>query len=112
MSRVLVACEYSGRVREAFRKQGHDAWSCDLLPAEDKSRFHEQADVCSILLDGWDLVIAHPPCTYMCNSGVRWLHTDPDRRRKMEDACDFFRMFLELPRVCVEKPVSDCDSHR
>lgn len=105
MSRILVACEYSGRVREAFRKLGHDAWSCDLLPAEDGSEFHEQCDVGDIILDKWDLVIAHPPCTYLCNSGVRWLTTEPGRVRKMKLACDFFKMFLELPRVCIENPV-------
>ncbi len=105
MSRVLVACEYSGRVREAFRKLGHDAWSCDLLPAEDESEFHEQCDVGDILFDKWDLVIAHPPCTYLCNSGVRWLKTEEGRWQQMEMACRFFKMFLELPRVCIENPI-------
>lgn len=75
--RVLVACEYSGVVREAFRARGHDAWSCDLLPTEDDSEYHFQGDVLTLLDDThwtrakepWDLMIAHPPCTYLCNSG-------------------------------------------
>lgn len=70
--RVLVACEYSGKVREAFRKLGHDAWSCDLLPADDNSPFHYQCDVLTLLDKGWDLMIAHPPCTYLASSGLHW----------------------------------------
>jgi hypothetical protein len=105
--RVLVACESSGRVREAFRRRGHDAWSCDLEPAEDCSRHHLQCDVRSALVvaDAWDLVIAHPPCTRLCNSGVRW----PGERNlwgEMKEACDFFNLFLRCaPRVCVENPI-------
>src|SRR5579872_7564248 len=70
--RVLVACEYSGRVREAFRKLGHDAWSCDLLPADDNSPYHIQDDVLKHLNEGWDMMIAHPPCTHLAVSGARW----------------------------------------
>lgn len=71
--KVLVACEFSGVVRRAFAARGHDAWSCDLLPAEDRSNRHIIGDVCNILNDGWDmLIVAHPPCTRLCNSGVRW----------------------------------------
>jgi hypothetical protein len=72
--RVLVACEYSCRVRDAFRALGHDAWSCDLLDAEGDRRYHHKGDVLPLLKEGWDLLIAHPPCTRLCNSGVRWLH--------------------------------------
>jgi hypothetical protein len=73
--RVLVACEFSGVVRDAFLEKGHDAWSCDLLPAERNSNRHIQGDVRDVLHDGWDfLIVAHPPCTRLCNSGVRWLH--------------------------------------
>src|SRR5580658_1332952 len=73
--RVLFACEFSGIVRDAFLEKGHDAWSCDLLPAERTSNRHIQSDVRDILNDGWDfLIVAHPPCTRLCNSGVRWLH--------------------------------------
>jgi hypothetical protein len=76
--RVLVACEFSGIVRDAFLQKGHDAWSCDLLPAEHNSNRHIQGDVRQILGDGWDfLIVAHPPCTRLCNSGVRWLHKAP-----------------------------------
>ena len=71
--RVLVACEFSGVVRRAFRALGHDAWSCDLLPAEDGSPFHVQGDVLPILGDGWDILIAHPPCTHLAVSGARQL---------------------------------------
>lgn len=72
--RVLVACEYSGKVREAFRKLGHDAWSCDLLPSDDNSPYHYTGDVFDIIDQGWDLMIAHPPCTYLTNAGVSWLY--------------------------------------
>lgn len=71
--RVLVACEFSGAVRRAFRARGFDAWSCDLLPAEDGSPYHLTGDVRRYLADGWHLMIAHPPCTYLANSGRRWL---------------------------------------
>ncbi len=78
--RVLVACEYSGIVRDAFNARGHDAWSCDLLPSETPSNRHIRADVRTILNDGWDLLmVAHPPCTRLCNSGVRWLYDPPTK---------------------------------
>ena len=104
--RVLVACEFSGVVREAFRARGHDAWSCDLLPSE--SDYHIQGDVMTQAGKPWDLVIAHPPCTYLCNSGVRWLHTQEGRWAKLEDAREFFRKmhgFYYTPRLCVENPI-------
>ena len=76
--RVLVACEFSGTVRRAFAARGHDAWSCDLLPAEDHSNKHIIGDARDILNDRWDLLmVAHPPCTRLCNSGVRWLSAPP-----------------------------------
>src|SRR6056297_3471158 len=71
--KILVACEYSGRVRGALRDCGHSAWSCDLLPAEDGSAHHVVGDVLAMLREPWDMVVAHPPCTRLCNSGVRWL---------------------------------------
>jgi hypothetical protein len=83
--RVLVACEYSGTVRDAFAARGHDAMSCDILPT-DKPGNHYQGDVRDVLDDGWDLMIAHPPCTYMTNSGVTWLHRDPTRWTKLDEA--------------------------
>ena len=69
--RVIVACEYSGRIREAFRKLGHDAWSCDILESEDDSEFHIQTRIEDTINDGWDLMIAHPPCTHLAVSGAR-----------------------------------------
>lgn len=109
--KVLVACESSGRVREAFRRRGHDAWSCDLGPAEDGSKYHFQGDVRCLLRGGvletgdWDLVIAHPPCTRLCNSGVRWL-AERKLWTDMLEAAAFFRLFLyAAPRVCIENPI-------
>ena len=103
--RVLVACEFSGIVRDAFAARGHDAWSCDLLPSERPGN-HIQGDVLGILGDGWDMVIAHPPCTRLCNSGVRWLH-ERGLWDAMEEAATFFRHLLHSPvkKVAVENPV-------
>ena len=104
--RVLVACEFSGVVRDAFLKAGHDAVSCDLLPTESPGP-HIQDDVMKHLDDGWDMMIAHPPCTYLCNSGVSWLHKQPDRWFAMGLARQFFDTLLnaKIPRICVENPV-------
>jgi len=106
---VLIACERSGVMRRAFRALGFDAWSCDLEPADDGSKYHYQADALRIARSReWDLVIAHPVCTYLCNSGVRWLTTDPDRWKLMIEGAAFFRSLLELPNahhVAVENPV-------
>lgn len=107
--KVLVACEFSGVVREAFRSRGHDAWSCDILPAADGSEFHYQQDARQ-LLDGsliWDLLIAHPPCTRLANSGVWVLHRKPGAWVELEEACDFFEFFkfAPVPRICIENPV-------
>ena len=114
MTRVLVACEFSGTVRRAFASRGYDAWSCDLLPAEDRSNKHITGDVRSILTDGWDLlIVAHPPCTRLCNSGVRWL-TAPPKGRTLADMWaeldEGAALFSDLwnapvPRVAVENPV-------
>lgn len=105
--KVLVACEYSGKVREAFRALGHDAWSCDLLPADDGSVFHIQGDVLEIINDGWDLMIAHPPCTYLCNSGVSWLHRIEGRWDQMREGAEFFKALLNapIPKICIENPI-------
>jgi len=109
--RVLVACEYSGTVRRAFAARGHDAWSCDLLPADDDSPNHIMGDV-RYLINGpgaktWDLMIAHPPCTYMTNAGVCWLHKDPSRWDKLGEAAVFFKELYncDVPRICVENPI-------
>ena len=111
--RVLVGCEYSGRVRNAFREAGHDAWSCDLLPSEDDSPFHIQGDVLPLLDQGWDLGIFHPPCTYLAVSGLHWNKRDPARAAKTEEALDFVRALMSAPitRIAVENPVS-CISSR
>lgn len=103
--RVLIACEFSGVVREAFRLRGHDAWSADLLPAEDGSPFHCQVDARTLLADGWDLLIAHPPCTHLAVSGSRWF---TEKREEQQAALDFVARFLTapVPRIAVENPVS------
>jgi len=127
--RVLVACEFSGRVREAFRNRGFEAWSCDILPSEDNSIHHLQEDVLEILrrsdLCGgvfqWDLMIAHPPCTYLCNSGVCWLHFGTGKRTKknytaqqceerwkgLEKAIAFFLALrgANIPHIAIENPI-------
>jgi len=104
--RVLVACEYSGRVRDAFIARGHDAMSCDLLPT-DVAGPHHQGDVFDLDLSEFDLMVAHPPCTYLTNAGVTWLHRDPDRWAKLDDGAAFFKRLLEapIPRICVENPI-------
>jgi len=105
--RVLVACEYSGRVRNAFRDIGHEAWSVDLLPSDDDSRFHVVGDAIEMLHDGWDLLVAHPPCTYLSNSGVCHLHKDATRWPKLFDAAAFFSSLYNAPikKVAVENPI-------
>lgn len=103
--RVLVACEFSGVVRRAFRSRGHAAFSCDLLPAEDDSGNHYQGDVRDILGDEWDLMICHPPCTHLAVSGARWF---AEKRHEQAEALDFVRELLAapIPRICLENPVS------
>ena len=102
--RVLVACEYSGRVRDAFRARGHDAMSCDLLPTEVPGP-HYQGDVRDVLCDGWDLMIAHPPCTHLAVSGARHFFR---KEREQAEALDFVRLLLAapIPRIALENPVS------
>ena len=112
--RVLVACEYSGVVRRAFLARGCDAWSCDLLPSEDRSNRHIRGDARDLLHDGWDLLmVAHPPCTRLCNSGVRWLHTPPPGKTagqmelELREGAALFSAFWNapIPRIAVENPV-------
>jgi hypothetical protein len=116
--RVLVACEYSGRVREAFRRRGHDAWSCDLLEAEDGSPFHLRIDVREILAGKmvpgvmgwrtlpWDLMVAHPPCTHLAVSGARHFEAKKEDGRQQE-SIDFFLELARapIPRIAIENPV-------
>lgn len=111
--RVLVACEFSGTVREAFRARGHDAWSCDLLPAADGSYHHFEGDVRPILKLGWDMMIAHPPCTYLTVSGLHWNKRIAGRAEKTEEALDFVALLLNAPidKIALENPVG-CISSR
>ena len=104
--KVLVACEFSGVVREAFRSRGHNAWSCDFLPAEDGSKYHYTEDVSGQLVTGkWDLMIAHPPCTHLAVSGARWFK---DKQAEQAQALNFVRYLLEapIPKIALENPVS------
>ena len=107
--KVLVACEYSGIVRDAFIKLGHNAWSCDILPTEIKGN-HIQDNVLKHLDKDWDLMIAHPPCTYLSHCSVRWLYKDnklnEERYQKGLEAKDFFMKLLNAPikKICVENP--------
>jgi len=102
--RVLVACEYSGKVRDAFRDKGHDAWSCDLLPTDVEGQ-HIQGDVLEILDQGWDLMIAHPPCTHLAVSGARWFK---DKQQEQIEALEFVKALLDAPidRIALENPIS------
>lgn len=104
--RVLVACEFSGTVRDAFIARGHDAWSCDLLPTE-KPGQHIIGDVREVLNLGWDLMVAHPPCTYLANSGERWLKGNPERQQKRKEAVEFVKLLwgASIPRIAIENPV-------
>lgn len=103
--RVLVACEYSAIVRDAFRARGFDAWSCDLLPTEGDPRWHHEGPVQEIAFQGWDLMIAHPPCTHLAVSGARWFK---DKMAEQAEALDFVRWLLSLPipHIALENPVS------
>lgn len=104
MKRVLIACEYSGTVRDAFAALGHDAWSCDL-DVTDRPGNHIQGDVLTVLNDGWDLMIAHPPCTHLAVSGAAWFADKGDLQR---EALDFVRALMNapIPMIAIENPVS------
>lgn len=117
---VLVACEFSAVVRDAFRKRGHSAWSCDLLPCEGNPLYHIQGDVRVALLEGrptdgapWDMMIAHPPCTYLCSSGLHWNKRVPERQQKTEEALAFVSLLLnaDIPKIALENPTG-CISSR
>ncbi len=103
--RVLVACEFSGIVRDAFAAKGHDAWSCDLLPTERPGN-HIQDDVLKHLDEGWDLMIAHPPCTHLCTRGA-WHSRKRGNPEQIEEAFRFFKtiFYSQCPKVCVENPI-------
>lgn len=107
--KVLVACEYSGRVRDAFLEMGHDAISCDLLPTDSPGP-HYQGDVRDIINNGFDLMIAHPPCTHLAVSGARWFK---DKREEQADALDFVRLLMaaQIKHIAIENPISIISSH-
>jgi len=107
--KVLIACEFSGITREAFKARGHDAWSCDILPSEIEGQ-HYQCDVREILNDGWDLMIAHPPCTHLAVSGARWFK---DKLQQQVEALDFVRALLYSPidKIALENPISVISTH-
>lgn len=122
--KVLVACEFSQIVTQSFRKLGHDAYSCDLLPTEGNPEYHIQADVLTVLDQDWDLMIAHPDCTYLAVTGAKWFYHPedkhlpidqrrphpkfPDRRQHQQEAIDFFMNLVNapIPHICIENPVS------
>lgn len=107
--KVLIACEFSGTVRDAFINRGHNAWSCDLLPTESKeARYHLQCDIFeAIEQNDWDLMIAHPPCTYLANSGARWFKGNSDRIQKRNEAVEFVRRLFNcgIPKIAIENPI-------
>jgi len=113
--RILIACEFSGTVREAFRALGHDAWSCDLLTSADNSPHHIRGDICEALrlTKGWDLMIAHPPCTYLASSGLHWNKRRPERAAQTEAALNFVLALMgaDVPRIAIENPIG-CISTR
>jgi hypothetical protein len=106
--RVLVACEFSGVIRDAFTERGHDTRSCDILPTESFGK-HFQCDIRHVLGMEWDLMIAHPPCTFLCTSGARWLNDPhyPNRKQDQQEAVDFFMLLMnaDIPKIAVENPI-------
>jgi site-specific DNA-cytosine methylase len=104
--KILVACEFSGVVRDAFRKQGHDAWSCDLLASESENTHHIIGDVRNYLDDRWDMLIAHPPCTYLSRAGARWWK-DVNRQKLADEAAEFVFALRDAPikRIAIENPI-------
>lgn len=106
--KILIACEESQTVCKAFRKLGHEAYSCDILESSGgHPEWHIQGDVLEQLDKGWDMMIAHPPCTFLCNSGVCWLHKDKDRWDNMKKGAEFFKKLLDcpIPLKCIENPI-------
>ena len=109
--RVLIAQESSGNSRRAFRDRGHDAWSCDLQAADDGDLHHYQCDVREVLSMSWDMIIAHPTCTYLCSSGLHWNKRRPERAQLTEDAIKFARMYIDgletahIPKRVTENPI-------
>jgi len=109
---VLVACEYSGIVAQAFAQKGHYVLSCDLLPSEQQGN-HHMGDVTPLLDLGWDLMIAHPPCTHLAVSGARWFNTTPERTLQQKAAIRFFKMLADadIPKIVIENPIGIMSSN-
>ena len=103
--KILIACEFSGIVRDAFSEYGHDVWSCDLKHVQDKGKKHIQGDVLNILDDGWDMMIAHPPCTHLAVSGARWFKNKQEEQKR---AIQFFMnsVNVSIYKICIENPIS------
>lgn len=108
--KVLIACEFSGIVREEFKKRGHDAWSCDLLPTQISGQ-HIQDDVLKHLNEGWDLMIAHPPCTHLAVSGARWFK---EKEKEQQEAIEFFMKLWnsKIPKIAIENPIGVISTKR
>ena len=104
-AKILIACEFSGIVREAFRKKGYNAYSCDLLPSDISSDYHIQDNVLNHFNDGWDIMIAFPPCTHLAVSGARWFI---NKQKEQKEAIDFFMKFVNAPinKIAIENPIS------
>ena len=104
--KILIACEYSGRVRDAFKAKGHDVTSCDLLPTERPGK-HYEGNIMDILWRDWDMMIAHPECTYLCSSGLHWNNRIEGRAEKTEDSLKFVEALWKsgIPKICLENPV-------
>ncbi len=107
--KILIACEFSGVVRDAFRLKGHDAWSCDILPCDADKKYHYQCDIFDVIDKGWDMMIAHPPCTFLSVSGNRWFNPKyaekyPTRHQDREDAKEFFMALANasIEKICIE----------
>ena len=111
--KILIACEFSGIVREAFRKKGHDAWSCDLLPTEIDSSFHYRTNVLNVLDVNWDMMIAFPPCTYLTTTANRSFLNNPGRWEKRLDAMWFIYKLMnaDIENICIENPKGVISSH-
>ena len=109
--RVLIACEYSGAVRDAFTRLGHDAMSCDLLPSETQGK-HHHGDVMDIIHDEWDLMLAFPPCTHLASSGARWFE-EKRKDGRQQQGIDFFLSLVSapIPRICIENPIGIMSTH-
>jgi len=105
--RIIIACECSGVVREAFRKKGHDAFSCDIQPADDNSPYHLQGDIFKFYLEKWDMMIAHPECKYLCITANKWYKNNPERWQARVDALIFVKRLMEFPikKIAIENPV-------